>query len=104
MQVGNVTQDDGRNCAHLVEVVQFATKLLDAFKLAGITVSGPGLNNRDSAARWLGAVAQVMAVDIRNQEAQKAPSVQKVPIVKAISAPQRLTSSRPKTKKSPKKK
>lgn len=93
MEISKVSQDDGRNCAYVIELVSLVSKLLDAFRLAGIPVSGPGVNNKEQAKQWLSSVAARMATDLKKQEAEKPMAV------KSVSAPQKLTSNRTRKKK-----
>lgn len=78
MEVSKVSQEDGRNCAYVIELISLVVKLVDAFKLAGIPISGPGINNRDTAKLWLGQMAQQMASDMKKQEAEKPMTVKSV--------------------------
>jgi len=94
MEVSKVSQADGKSCAHLIELVSLVCKLLDALRLAGLPVSGPGVDGKEAAKRWISSVAQQMAADLQKQEAEK-PMV-----IKSISAPQKLVSSnKPKASK-----
>lgn len=92
MDISNLTPDDGKNCAALLDICGFAIKLADALKIAGITLTGPGIERREDAKRWIHEVAVKMAAELRKAEAAKQGFK-----VNSVSMPQKL--SKPKGKK-----
>lgn len=88
MEVSKVTEVDGKNCAHVIELLTLTSRLLDALRLAGLPVSGPGVTHKEEAKAWMVSLAGRMAADLRAQEAAKPAAVGKV------IPPQKLTSSK----------
>lgn len=72
MQVSNVSDQDGLMAASLMQTMAVAEKLFDALKLAGLPVTGPGLEHRAAAAAWLGQVAREMAAQLKVSRAAAA--------------------------------
>lgn len=46
---------------------------MDALKLAGLPITGPGLDKRTEAGKWLGGIAQQMAAQLKARK-QEAPA------------------------------
>lgn len=61
MKISDISREDGIMAASLAQTLSVADKLLDALKLAGLPVTGPGLDRRVEAARWLHALCTEMA-------------------------------------------
>lgn len=65
MQVRDTTENDGILMASALQTLAVAERLFDALKLAGLPVSGPGLDKRAEASKWLTGVATAMAEQLR---------------------------------------
>lgn len=77
MEISKVTEKDALMAANLGQILTVSTRLLDALKLAGLPVSGPGLDRRDEVSRWLHELLVQMA---DNYKASKAvPSSSLIP-------------------------
>lgn len=85
MQVHNVSDLDGQMAAALAQNMAVAEKLFDALKLAGLPVSGPGMDKRTESAKWLGGILNQMAKDLQTSRAAAAtPVVEKASSVMKI--------------------
>jgi len=91
MEIAKVTREDGINCAALVDIISFSTKLADALKIAGISLAGPGFAKRDEAKQWLHQLAIKMSTELKKQEEDNKPMT-----VKSIGQPQKLSKSKKK--------
>lgn len=76
MEVSKVTEADGQACARLLQVLSVANRLFDAMKIAGLPVSGPGMDHREEIGRWLGSIAKSMGEQLK--ASRSAPTGMKV--------------------------
>lgn len=65
MRLSDITREDALMAANLAQILAVSDKLLDALKLAGLPVTGPGLDRRAEAQRWFLAICTDMAKQIQ---------------------------------------
>lgn len=93
MEVIKVTEEDAKRMAGALDLMSLVSKLVDSLRLAGLPIQGPGIQDKEHIRQWLNGLAQGMAADLRKQKAEKPMAV------KSIAVPQKLTSSKPSSKK-----
>ena len=81
MEITKISEQDGLMIAHLLQFLAASNRLMDALKLAGMPVSGPGMGRREEASKWLGKLAEDMARQL------KLPSNNSSFRVKSVSTP-----------------
>lgn len=74
MEVSKVTEEDGRSAAYLMQFLAVASKLVDALRIGGFPLSGPGVDYKDSSFRWLLGVSESMAKQISASKAGVLPT------------------------------
>lgn len=70
MKVTDVTQADGKACAELGYLVEVACRLMDSLKLAGLPISGPGVDSREQVKVWVKHLAALMATEIKKAQTE----------------------------------
>lgn len=68
MDVNNVSEQDARMAAYLMQLLAVSERLLDSLKLAGLPVNGPGLDRRTEACKWFVDLSKQMASSIQSQK------------------------------------
>lgn len=76
MQVIGITAADAQHAAKLAQFLAMATKMVDALKLAGLPIEGPGVAEREASALWLGRLMSDMA---RQIDFEAKPKVEATP-------------------------
>ena len=65
MKLSEINERDGLMAAHLLQFLAMSNKLVDALKLAGLPISGPGVDKREETNKWFTALASEMAKQIK---------------------------------------
>lgn len=73
MKIDQTTQDDGLMAASLLQILAVSERLFDALKLAGLPVTGPGLENRQKAQQWFINLTKQMAAQLQPPQTAAPP-------------------------------
>lgn len=74
MDINNINDNDRLMMLTTLQVGAVAERLFDALKLAGLPITGPGMDRREEATKWLSALGRQMGDKIRTQAATLAPT------------------------------